>query len=58
MTSEFAKPIRFEVGRQQAKEFLINEEGWSEEQFKEVNWPQLDNLMEKDPEMYKLWLSK
>ena len=27
MTSKFAKPIRFEVGRQQAKQFLINEEG-------------------------------
>ena len=27
VTSEFAKPIRFEVGRQQAKQFLINEEG-------------------------------
>ena len=58
MTSEFAKPIRFEVGRQQAKRFLINEEGWSEEQFEEVDWPRLDNTMEKKPDMYKLWLSK
>ena len=43
MTSEFAKPIRFEVSCQQAKQFLTNEEGWSEEKFEEVDCNTLDS---------------
>ena len=58
MTSELEKPIRFEVGRQQAEQFLINEKGWSEEHSKEVDCPHLDNTTEKKPDIYKLWLSK
>ena len=37
LTSDLSKAIRFEVGRKQAKDFLMNEYKWTEEQFEEVD---------------------
>ena len=58
LTSDLSKAIRFETGREKAKEFLINECKWSKEQFEEVDWDMLDATLEKKPDMYKMWLSK
>ena len=33
LTSDLSKAIRFEAGREKAKEFLVKECKWSEEQF-------------------------
>ncbi len=57
-TSDFSKPIRYNIGKKEAKNYLCTEEGWTIEQFNEVDWDWLDASLESKPDMYKLWLSK
>ena len=57
-TSDLSKVVRFEVGREKAKYFLMKECKWSEEQFEEVDWDMLDSTLAKKPDGYKTWLSK
>ena len=47
LTSDLSKAIRFEVGREKAKDFLMNECKWTEEQFEEVEWDLLDATLSK-----------
>ena len=58
LTSDLSKTIRFKVGREKAKDFLLKECKWSEEQFEQVDWAMLDSTLNNKPDGYKTWLSK
>ena len=47
LTSDLSKAIRFEAGREKAREFLAKECRWTKEQFEEVDWDMLDATLEK-----------
>ena len=57
-TSKFAKPIRFDLSCKHATLFLTTEEGWTEDQFDEFDWPRLNDALSNKPDVYKMWLSK
>ena len=57
-TSDFAKPIRFDLSKRFARWYLPSFEGWTTEQFDEVDWERLDATLEPKADMYKIWLSK
>ena len=57
LTSDVSDPIRFELSKLHAKEFLLTQ-GWTPSQFEEVAWDWLHASLANKPDMYKIWLSK
>ena len=45
ITGDIADAVRFARGREEARNFLIKEKGWSSEQFDEVEWVALHNAL-------------
>ena len=37
LTRDLAKTVRYEMGKEEARNYLMNEEGWTGEQFEEVD---------------------
>jgi len=58
ITGDIADAIRFAKGMEYAKKFLVEEQGWSEEQFEEVEWKILHRVLKNKPYGFKTWLSK
>ena len=55
---DIAKTVRYEVGKEHARNYLINQEGWTGKQFDEVDWDRLYGALGNKPEGYKTWLAK
>ena len=58
LTRDLAKTVRYEVGKEQARNYLMNKEGWTGEQFDKVDWNRLHGALGNKPEGHKTWLSK
>ena len=55
---DLAKVVRYEVGKEQAREYLISQEDLTGEQFNKVDWNRLHGTLGNKPEGYKTWLAK
>ena len=49
LTRDLAKTVRYEVGKEQARNYLINQEGWTGKQFDEVDWNRLHGALGNTP---------
>ena len=58
LTRDLAKTVRYEVGKEEARNYLMNEEGCVGEEFDEVDWTRLHGALGNKPEGYKTWLAK
>ena len=58
LTGNLGNAIRYEVGKEKARDHLTLNENWSNKQFDEVGWDFLHNETKKKPDGYKMWLSK
>lgn len=58
LTSDPTKALRYRLGKVRARDFLTSEKGWSPQQFDEVAWDSLHNVLSSKPVMFRLWLSK
>ena len=58
LTRDLAKAVRYKVGKEQARNYLINQEGWTGKTIDEVDWNRLYGTLENKPEGYKIWLAK
>ena len=58
ITGDIADAIRFAKGMEQARKFLVEEQGWSEAQFDEVDWKNLHRVLKNKPHGFKTWLAK
>ena len=58
LTRDLAKTVRYEVGKEQARNWLINQEGRTGEQFDEVDWNRLHGALGNKPEGYNTGLAK
>ena len=50
LTRDLAKTVRYEVGKEQIRNYLINQEGWTGKQFDEVEWNRLHGALGSKPE--------
>jgi hypothetical protein len=57
-TSEVGDNVRFEVGKQDARRFYVEELGWSGNAFDAVDWEGLDITLSSKPKMFHVWLCK
>ena len=53
LTRDLAKTVRYEVGKEQAHNYLINQDDLTGEQFDEVEWNRLHMALGNTPEGYK-----
>ena len=53
-----AKTVSYEVGKEQALNYLMAQEDWTGQQFDEVDWNRLHGTLGIKPEGYKTWLAK
>ena len=58
LTRDLAKTGRYEVGKEEAHNYLTNKEGCTGEQFDEVDETRLHEALGNKPEGYKTWLAK
>lgn len=58
LTGDLGKDVRYEVGKEKARDHLTSSENWSDEKCNEVGWDFLHSAMEKKLDGYKIWLSK
>ena len=58
LTRGVAKTVRRKVGKEHARNYLISAEGWTGEQFDEMDWNRLHRALGNKPEGYKTWLAK
>lgn len=50
--------LQYQLSKVEAKIFLTSQQGWSEEQFDDVGWDWLHQVVVSKPIMFQLWLSK
>ena len=53
LTRDLAKTVRYEVEKEEARNYPMNKEGWTGEQFDEVDWTRLHGALGNNPEGYK-----
>ena len=58
VTGDIGEAIRFAKGMEEAREFLVGNEKWSNEKFDEVDWKALDNTLRRKNQGFKFWLAK
>ena len=58
VTGDVGEAIRFAKGMEEAREFLVGSEKWSNEKFDEVDWKTLDRCMKIKSKGYKIWMTK
>ena len=58
ITSDPTNSLRYLLGKLKARHFLMEEQGWTSEQFDSVGWDWLHQVLAKKPIMFRLWLSK
>ncbi len=54
LTSDIARRVQYNKGMHKAKEFLVTQQKWTEEQFNEVNWDWPIATMTNKEDMYKV----
>ena len=52
ITENIAETIRFAKGMEEARNFLVKERGWSDEQFDEIDWTNLHCTLKCKPDGY------
>ena len=57
-TTDLGKALRYHIGRARAKQFYADEDIMMEDEFEEVSWEDLGNMIQRKPKMYQLWLGK
>jgi hypothetical protein len=57
-TCDISKPMRYILGRRDAKEYYVKVMKWTSEQFEAVDWNSLNDTLDKKKNMYSLWLAK
>ena len=57
-TTDLGKALRYHVGRARAKQFYADKDIMTEDEFEEVSWEDLGNMIQQKPKMYQLWLGK
>ena len=55
---DISGPIRYALGKVEAKRFLVKEEKWTPRMFEEVDWDNLNHTSDKKPDGYESWLFK
>ena len=55
---DISGPIRYALGKVEAKRFPVEEEKWTPRMFDEVGWDNLNHALDKKPDGYKSWLTK
>ena len=58
VTGDIGEAIRFAKGLEEAREFLVKSQRWSEEKFDQVDWKMLDKCLKGKPDGYKMCLTK
>ena len=58
LTSDMADPLRYEISKMDARDYLIKEERWTEEKFDAVDWDWLNATLATKSNLYRQWLSK
>ena len=58
LTGDIAETVRFAKGMEDARNFLVKQQRWSDEQFDEVDWVSLNLALKNKADGYKTWLSK
>ena len=58
VTGDIAEAIRYAKGMEEARRFLVEEQGWTHEQFDEVDWKVLHRVMRNKPKGFSTWLAK
>ena len=58
ITSDPTNTLRYQLSKVEAKLFLTSQQGWSDEQFDDVGWDWLHQVLASKPIMFRLWLSK
>ena len=57
-TTDLSKALRFHVGKAQARQFCIDERLMEGREFDEVDWENLNDIIQCKPRMYQLWFGK
>ena len=57
-TSDPGPAVRLAEGTSRAKSFFTMKKGWSPEQFHNVAWDALDDMLHTKPPGYRIWLTK
>ena len=57
-TGDIAEMMRFAKGSEQARDFLVKQKGWTDDQFDEVDWTGLHQALKRKADGFKIWLSK
>ena len=50
--------VRYAKGYEEAKKLLVEQKGWSLEQFEAVDWKNLDRTLKTKADAHVTWLSK
>ena len=58
VTGDIAETVRFAKGMEETRNFLVKQQGWSNEQFDEVDWVSLHLALGNKADGYKTWLYK
>ena len=58
VTGDIGEAIRFAKGMEEARDFLVGSEKWSNEKFDEVDWKALDKTLRGKNQGFKIWLAK
>ena len=58
VTGDIGEAIRFAKGIEEARDFLVGSEKWSNEKFDEVDWRSLEKTLKKKNQGFKFWLAK
>jgi hypothetical protein len=57
-TSDVGDNVRFEVGKQEARKFYLEELGWDGDAFDSVDWEGLNSTLASKPKIFHVWLCK
>ena len=58
IVGECGSEVRFQIGKQEARQYYITQLGWYAATFDNVDWKSRDKALCDKPDMFKMWLCK